>query len=119
MIDGPQNDSEKFERAVDEVIRRREVGSTVLIYCVSGTSRSPSVAAAAIPRLTELTLNEAFNWVLEHRPETDPHDALVRKAAEIVGSSPNNTIRIGALNNSVLVSSCPWDWDVRDYQRRS
>jgi hypothetical protein len=38
----------------------------------------------AITCLTEKTLNQSFNQVLERRPEADPHDALVRQAVEVV-----------------------------------
>ncbi|WP_159903646.1 dual specificity protein phosphatase family protein [Salinirussus salinus] len=82
MIDGPQNSYDAFTEAVSEVVEQRENGQRVLVHCSAGSSRSPSVAAAAITRLSETTLNEAFNQIIERRPETDPHDALVRQAAK-------------------------------------
>jgi len=89
MIDGPQNDSEVFAEAVSKVVEHRESGRTVLIHCSAGASRSPSVAATAISHLTEKDLNEAFNQVIERRPEADPHDALVRRAAEYTERGPD------------------------------
>lgn len=83
MIDGPQNSYHTFAAAVQTVVAHREDGHCVLIHCAAGSSRSPSVAAAAIAHLTESTLNEAFNQILEQRPETDPHDALVRQAVKV------------------------------------
>jgi protein-tyrosine phosphatase len=83
MIDGPQNDSEVFAEAVSKVIEHRESGRTILTHCSAGASRSPSVAATAISNLTGKDLNEAFNQVIERRPETDPHDALVRQAVKL------------------------------------
>lgn len=80
MVDGPQNSYQAFAEAVETVIEQRENGRCILIHCSAGSSRSPSVAAAAITHLTENNLNEAFNQVIERRPETDPHDALVRQA---------------------------------------
>ncbi|WP_442909393.1 dual specificity protein phosphatase family protein [Halovenus sp. HT40] len=80
MIDGPQNSYEAFTKAVNEVVKQRENGQRVLVHCSAGSSRSPSVAAAAITHLTENNLNEAFNQIIERRAETDPHDALVRQA---------------------------------------
>jgi protein-tyrosine phosphatase len=80
MIDGPQNSYEAFAEAVKTVVEQRENGQRVLVHCSAGSSRSPSVAAAAITRLSDTTLNEAFNQIIEHRPETDPHNALVRQA---------------------------------------
>jgi protein-tyrosine phosphatase len=89
MVDGPQNSYQAFAEAVETVVEEREDGRRVLVHCSAGPSRSPSVAAAAITRLSDTTLNEAFNQIIEERPETDPHDALVRQAVKITreGSS--------------------------------
>jgi protein-tyrosine phosphatase len=84
MIDGPQNSYQAFVNAVQAVLTRRDDGQRVLIHCAAGSSRSPSVAAAAMTCLTEKTLNQSFNQVLERRPEADPHDALVRQAVEVI-----------------------------------
>ncbi|WP_324664504.1 dual specificity protein phosphatase family protein [Haloarcula sediminis] len=85
MTDGPQNSYRAFTEAVRTVLDRRDAGHCVLIHCAAGSSRSPSVAAAVITHLTDDTLNQAFNQVLDRRPETDPHDALVRQAARVAG----------------------------------
>ena len=84
LIDGPQNDSQAFAEAVRTVVAHRESGDRVLVHCSAGASRSPSVAATAIACRSETTLNDSFNQVLERRPETDPHDALVRRAVEFI-----------------------------------
>ena len=84
MIDGPQNSYQSFADAVQAVLTRRDDGQCVLIHCAAGSSRSPSVAATAITCLTDNTLNESFNQVLERRPETDPHDVLIRQAAKVI-----------------------------------
>lgn len=83
MIDGSQNSYQSFADAVKAVLTRRDDGQRVLIHCAAGSSRSPSVAATAMTCLTENTLNESFNQVLERRPETDPHDVLIRQAAKV------------------------------------
>ena len=84
MVDGPQNSYQSFADAVQSVLTSRDDGQRVLIHCAAGSSRSPSVAATAITCLTANTLNESFNQVLERRPETDPHDALIRQAAKVI-----------------------------------
>jgi protein-tyrosine phosphatase len=81
MLDGPQNEYESFVDAAETVIERREAGQRVLVHCSAGASRSPAVAAAAMTRLTDRDLGEAFEQVLARRSEVDPHDALVRQAA--------------------------------------
>jgi len=83
MVDGPQNSYPAFADAVRTVVTQRTDGQCVLIHCAAGSSRSPSVAAAAITYLTEQPLTNAFDQVLERRPETAPHDALVRQAAKV------------------------------------
>ncbi|RJX51893.1 dual specificity protein phosphatase family protein [Halonotius pteroides] len=75
MIDGPQNSYQAFAEAVETVVEQRENGQRVLVHCSAGSSRSPSVAAAAISNLTETDLKDVFNQVIERRSETDPHEA--------------------------------------------
>jgi protein-tyrosine phosphatase len=89
MVDGPQNSYQAFAEAVETVIEQCENGRCILIHCSAGSSRSPSVAAAAITRLSDTTLNEAFNQIIEERPKTDPHDALVRQAVRVTDRDPN------------------------------
>ncbi|TKX54570.1 MULTISPECIES: protein-tyrosine phosphatase family protein [Halorubrum] len=84
MTDGPQNEYSAFVDAVETVVARREAGQRVLVHCSAGASRSPAVAAAAMTRLTDRGLDEAFEQVLARRPEVDPHDALVRRAVTFV-----------------------------------
>ncbi|ELZ46089.1 Dual specificity protein phosphatase [Halorubrum californiense DSM 19288] len=81
MTDGPRNEYDAFAAAAETVVKRREAGQRVLIHCSAGASRSPAVAAAAMTRLTDRSLGEAFEQVLAPRSEVDPHDALVRRAA--------------------------------------
>lgn len=89
MVDGPQNSYQSFAEAVETVVENVEDGRCVLVHCSAGSSRSPSVSAAAITRLSDATLNEAFNQIIEQRPETDPHDALVRQAVKINNQNPD------------------------------
>jgi len=91
MVDGPQNDYQGFLNAVETVIEAREKEQRVLIHCAAGSSRSPAVAAAAIALRTDATLNEAFNQIIDRRPETDPHDALIRHAARAIDQKTANS----------------------------
>ena len=81
MTDGPRNEYSAFVDAVETVVARREAGQRVLVHCSAGASRSPAVAAAAMTRLTDRDLGEAFERVAARRSAVDPHDALVRRAA--------------------------------------
>lgn len=81
MLDGPQNEYSAFADAAETVVERGEADQRVLIHCSAGASRSPAVAAAAMTRLTDRDLGEAFEQVSARRSEIDPHDALIRRAA--------------------------------------
>ncbi|SDX95287.1 dual specificity protein phosphatase family protein [Halobellus clavatus] len=83
MMDGPRNDEAIFASAVEDVLTALEVSECVLVHCSRGSSRSPSVAATAAAIYEETELAESFRKVQHRRPETDPHDAVVRKAVAV------------------------------------
>lgn len=62
----------------------REAGGKVLVHCMSGTSRSPSVVVAYLMRLRRWRLSEAFSWVRDRRPSISitAADAARLQAAE-------------------------------------
>lgn len=80
-----KSDYKAFAEAVENV----EDGRCVLVHCSAGSSRSPSVSAAEITQLSGINLNETFNQIIEQRPETDPHDALVRQTGKITNQNPD------------------------------
>ncbi|WP_246986898.1 dual specificity protein phosphatase family protein [Halorientalis marina] len=81
MKDGPRNERDRFESAVEEVLSGLCSSDSVLVHCSRGASRSPAVAATALAIHRGISIDEAFKQVAAHREETDPHDALVRRAA--------------------------------------
>ncbi|EMA09925.1 Dual specificity protein phosphatase [Haloarcula vallismortis ATCC 29715] len=84
MMDGPRNDREVFESAVEKVVELLENGETVLVHCSKGASRSPSVAAASVAVYEGLSIEEAFERVANGRSAVDPHEVLVRRAVGFV-----------------------------------
>ena len=84
MMDGPRNDAEAFERAVDATRDALAAGRTTLVHCSAGSSRSVAVAATALACATDRGLERALGTVLDRRPPADPHPALVRRAASYV-----------------------------------
>lgn len=84
MMDGPKNSYDTFADAVRTVVSQRDSGQRVLVHCAAGASRSPAVAAAVLTHTTGRSLGEAFTEIRDRRPETDPHDALIRQAAAVV-----------------------------------
>jgi|AntRauMinimDraft_4_1070384.scaffolds.fasta_scaffold01203_8 protein-tyrosine phosphatase len=83
LVDGPQTDLENFRTAVHRLLTRLTANDTVLVHCAAGSSRNPAVAATAIALDQEVTLEDAFQRVIDRRDGTDPHRALVRQAARI------------------------------------
>lgn len=83
MMDGPQNSREAFATAVGEVLARLDAGEATLVHCSAGASRSPAVAATALAYHTSSDLTTAFQQIRERRPAADPHDALLRQAADV------------------------------------
>lgn len=88
MMDGPQNEYQAFAEAVDISLKQHNDNQCILIHCSAGSSRSPSVAAAAISDLTDKSLSDALNQVMRKRPETDPRKALVRQAINFTDGAP-------------------------------
>ncbi|MFB6251991.1 MAG: dual specificity protein phosphatase family protein [Halobellus sp.] len=83
MKDGPRNDEALFATAVEDVVTALETGERVLVHCTRGSSRSPSVAATAAAISEGIELAGSFRQVQRRRPETDPHDAVVRNAVAV------------------------------------
>lgn len=75
----PVNDSygEKllpyFVRATQFIDRVRETNGSVLVHCLAGISRSPTVAIAYVMRHLRLTFDDAFRYVKSKRPTISPN----------------------------------------------
>ena len=85
MVDGPRNDATAFERVVDATRGTLAAGERTLVHCSAGSSRSVTVAAAALAGVTDRGLAAALGAVLSRRPPADPHPAPVRRANPIRG----------------------------------
>lgn len=83
MSDGPDNvyggDSsyEMFSEAADELYNALSTGESVLIHCHHGTSRSVSVACAALGRLLGIPRSEALDIIHHYRPRDSYPDPLL------------------------------------------
>ncbi len=83
MMDGPRNDEETFQEAVEAVLSGFDQDETVLIHCSRGASRSPAVAATAVAIYEQIEIAESFERIGNRRPEFDPHIALVGHASSV------------------------------------
>jgi atypical dual specificity phosphatase len=87
MMDGPRNEAEKFNRAVESVAELLRDGESVLVHCAAGKSRSVTVTAAALSVVEETTFEESLDAVRRCR-DTNAHPALIergKKAIEVMG----------------------------------
>lgn len=68
---------ELFADAADELYTALDNDETVLIHCHQGTSRSVSVASAALGRLLEMPRSEALSLIHYYRPRNSYPDSLL------------------------------------------
>lgn len=61
-----------FQRAVEAVLRRRAAGQSVLLHCLAGVNRAPTVAAAVLCRRDGLSVGDALARVRAARPVAAP-----------------------------------------------
>lgn len=76
--DGPGNKNGLFLQAVQAVIQAYQCNRNVLVHCVAGRSRSAAVCVAAIACLTQRTMSDAYNYMIERHPETRIHPSLAK-----------------------------------------
>ena len=61
-----------FNAAVEAVLRRRAAGQTVLLHCLAGVNRAPTLAAAVLCRRDGLSVDDALGRVRAARPAAAP-----------------------------------------------
>lgn len=87
MSDGPDNayggyhSYYMFEQAADELYEALAAGEAVLIHCHHGTSRSVSVASAALGRLLDVRRSQAIDIIHYYRPRPSFPDRLLMSHA--------------------------------------
>eukprot|EP00730_Choanoeca_flexa_P012460 TRINITY_DN4296_c0_g1_i2.p1 TRINITY_DN4296_c0_g1~~TRINITY_DN4296_c0_g1_i2.p1 ORF type:complete len:355 (+),score=35.84 TRINITY_DN4296_c0_g1_i2:208-1272(+) len=68
-----QNLADHFDDAFSFICRARDAKSKILVHCVAGISRSPTVAIAYIMKELNKTLQEAYSMVKDKRPSVAPN----------------------------------------------
>jgi hypothetical protein len=77
---------QSLEEALTFLEDRAELGQKVLVHCVAGISRSPSIVAMYLSLTHGWELEEALEYIRERRPEAWPHAAVWESVARFVDS---------------------------------
>jgi hypothetical protein len=82
LVDGPGNKREEMQAAIACVEEHVKAGKRILIHCVAGRSRSVTVTAAALSRISGRTFDETLRLIAPLRGLTGqhpfwPHSALL------------------------------------------
>jgi atypical dual specificity phosphatase len=70
-----ENTVEQINSAVDLMFETTSRGGRVLVHCMAGRGRSPTLVAAYLMKYRNLPVNTAFYDVAERRPQCAPNDA--------------------------------------------
>jgi len=62
-----------FDEAHQFIDEARRKKCNILVHCLAGISRSPTIAIAYLMRVNSLRFKEAYNLVKQCRPQTDPN----------------------------------------------
>ena len=85
LVDGPGNELWELEGAILALQQLRQEGHTVLVHCLAGVSRSPTVIACYMAISLGCTFEEAINFIQKVRSIVDPHKALIELAHKFLG----------------------------------
>ncbi|UVE50952.1 dual specificity protein phosphatase family protein [Haloferax larsenii] len=88
LVDGPGNDWQDFESAVETVRRLRGEAGSVLVHCTAGISRSSMLLATALAAESDTRFSDALARVQEARPHAIPHPALHELAVTYLAATP-------------------------------
>lgn len=66
-----------FDEAHQFIDEARRKKCNVLVHCLAGISRSPTIAIAYLMRVNSLRLKDAYNLVKQCRPQIDPNLSFV------------------------------------------
>ena len=74
--------AEQINQAVEIIHHSLKNNQAVYVHCLAGIERSPTVCIAYLCRYNKLELWEAFNWLKEVHPRSQPSPAGVRALRE-------------------------------------
>jgi protein-tyrosine phosphatase len=87
LVDGDDNPPVLLKAAIDTLTRLLEEKFACLVCCHAGMSRSPAIAAAALARLTNRTIDECLAMIAQHH-RCDVHPGLLAQIQTLASRTP-------------------------------
>lgn len=81
ISDDEQNSCAEINRAVDALDELVKGGGRVLVHCIMGRSRAPSIVAAYLARKGGYSLDAALEMIRDKRPIVNPRDEFLSSLA--------------------------------------
>lgn len=75
--DRPETDIAQYFASAYKFIEKHSKDSGVLIHCAAGISRSATIVISYVMKKLKLSFNEAFRFVQERHPNTDPNFGFI------------------------------------------
>ena len=86
-----------FSSAVEAVLKRRAAGQSVLLHCLAGVNRAPTVAAAVLCRRDGVSVGEALARVRKARPAAAPTPEQVASLRTWLRAQPEQSDDVASL----------------------
>lgn len=84
---------EKMDEAADWIEEKLRAGERVLVHCAYGVERSPLTVVWYLMRYQNMNLTDAYNLVLERRPEAGYRGHWLDQEIRLSGVLPERSVR--------------------------
>ena len=82
LSDDRSSSIDRVSEMADAIIEAAKDGK-ILVHCSAGVSRSPTIAAAYLMKMCDMTLKDALGLIIRARPAACPNDGFFRQLKEM------------------------------------